>query len=554
MAAGANELAASKCEEALTCLDGWLAPRKAGYASPEPANPVDIPGRYHASYTLLAQCQMQMGHPKQAATTYTRLLGNPAIVMCPAQRDQIAHARDRLVRQLAAATQPANPSVGPSLPDNGLRPSSPAEFESSVARGSAPPVVRHAATDRRPKVTVITVCRNGAGYLRECVESILNQTLPDWELLLINDGSTDDTGRVIDDLTRRDARVKPFHFPDSRGPYVRRNSALRQAEAEFIVIQDADGIMSPAKLERLYREIAKNDRMAMVGSYYRIFLEEFRGLEHTEPCELPVDHDTIVASCVSWRAISHGMSIIRKALFDTIGPYDENPFAADAFWSAKLALYAEAGGAVKMANIPEHLTLVRVHSGSEAQLLPVFDPRGRRVRYRLYCECKLRRVREKWRQQPQLDLAAELRSCNCSDFLTRFKAQIIQWENETLAADFISDLLRGASSCFRQGAHASCVSILNGVEAMQRDIARRVRGFDLLRGLGYWASGLSEQGVSFVQREIENHDDPLAHQFLRDCHEQGPSMDVQNWYAEHAFGLALHPAGAERPRVRGALV
>jgi glycosyltransferase involved in cell wall biosynthesis len=176
------------------------------------------------------------------------------------------------------------------------------------------------------------------------VDSILAQTLTEWELMLIDDGSTDNTRRLIEQLADSDPRIQAHHFPDNRGPYVRRNFAICRAASDFIVIQDADDIMVPTKLERLYEAINRDPNLAIVGSLHRTFPEEFRGLEHTEPCELPVDHETIVASCASWRAaISHGMSIIRKSLFETIGLYDENPFAADAFWSAKLALYAQIG-------------------------------------------------------------------------------------------------------------------------------------------------------------------------------------------------------------------
>jgi glycosyltransferase involved in cell wall biosynthesis len=532
LAAGAKELAACKCQETLVCLDKWLKLRSIGCMPAEPAGHVDIPGRYHVGYTLLAHCQTLMGRHKQAAVTYAQLLENPHVVLTPAQRDQIVQARDRLIRHLADAGQPA-------------------DSDSSVVCASSPGALCGAEIGRPPKVTVVTVCRNGQRYLKECVESILGQTMADWELLLIDDGSTDGSERLIDDFTRQDARIKPYRFPDNCGPYVRRNFAIRQAASEFIVIHDVDDIMDPVKLERLYQEINRDDALAMVGSYHRTFLDEFHDLEHTEPCELPVDHDAIAACCASWRAgISHGTAIIRKALFDTIGLYDENPFAADTFWSAKLALYAETGAPAKMANLPEYLTLIRIHAGSQTQLLPVFDPRGRRVRYRLYCECKLRRIRENWRAQPRLDVAAELRNCTCADFLTRFKAKIIQWESETLSADFVNDLLAGALSCFRQRAYVSCVSILNGLDVMQRDIARRVPGFDLLRAMAFHASGLRAQSLIHVRREIENHDSPMAGRFLHDSQEQGPSMDVRSWCLQHGSGLTLRLAGEERRQVR----
>jgi glycosyltransferase involved in cell wall biosynthesis len=551
IAAGARELAACKCEEMLACLDGWLELRRLGCTMSEPSGYVDIAGRCLAGHTLLAQCYMQMGRYEQVVATYTRLLQNPSVEIAPAQRDSIVQVRDRLASQLEQTAQPMNQPVDSGGPHAAAGTTG---TDSSAAIGPRPAVMTGAAAGSRPKVTVITACRNVQRYLKECVDSILNQTMTDWELFLIDDGSTDNTRRLIEDYARQDTRIQAHYFPDSRGPYVRRNFAIGRAASDFIVIHDADDIMVPTKLEKLHREITGDNCLAIVGSHHRTFLYEYRGLQYTEAGDLPVGHDTIVASCVSWRAaISHGTAIIRKSLFDTIGLYDENPFASDAFWSAKLALYAQIGAPVKMANIPEYLTLLRIHPSSQTQILPVFDPRGRRVRYRHYCECKLRRVREKWRQQASLDVAAELRNCNCSDFLLRFKAKIIEWESETLPVRFINSLLAGALTSLRQKAYVSCVIILNGLEVMQRDVARRVKGFDLVGAMALHASGLSEQGLKHLQQEIENHDNPLARQFAHDSCEQGLSMDVPGWCERNAPRLELRLGGEERERVRVAL-
>ncbi len=552
--AGASELAACKCEETIACLDGWLGLKRLGCTSSESVNHADIAGRYVTSCTLLAQCCMQMGCHEQVVAAYTRLLENPIVQIPATRRDEIVQVRDRLACRLEARTQPENPPARQVRKEVGSMSGSPLGSVSSVAQDASSLIGSSAPAGRRPKVTVITTCHNGERYLKECVDSILDQTMTDWELFLVDDGSTDNTGRMIEDYARRDARIRPCHFPDSRGPYVRRNFAIRRAASDFIVIQDADDIMSPTKLERLHSEITRNDCLGMVGSFPRMFLEEFRGLEYTEPGDLPTDHDTIAASCTVWRAtISHGTAIIRKSLFDTIGLYDENPFAADAFWSAKLALYGHVVAPVKMANVPEYLTLIRVHPGSQTQTLPVFDPRGRRARYRRYCECKLRRIWEKWRRQPQFDVATELRDCTCSDFLTRFKAEILQWESEVLPVHLVNDLLTGALSSFRGKAYVSCMMILNGLEVMQPDIARRVTGFDLLRGTALHASGLPERGLTYLQREIENHDSFVARRFLDDSREQGALMDVHRWCAENASSLELRLAGEERERIRVAM-
>jgi len=493
---------------------------------------------------------MQMGDSRRVVATYNRLLDHPVVQMPAAQKQAIMQVRDCLARRLEAARKPEGAPAAPVRNDVGSRVDSPPSPGRPAVPGPSASVANAAAVDSRPKVTVITSCHNSARYLEECVESVLGQTMADWELFLIDDGSTDETRRTIEEYARRDARIRAFHFADNRGPYVRRNFAIRRAASDFVVIQDADDIMAPTKLERLFGEIRRDDDLAMVGSFIRTFLEEFRGIEYTETSNLPLDSDTILASCAVWQAtISHGTAILRKAVLDQIGLYDENPFAADAFWSAKLALYAETGAAVRVANVPEYLTLIRIHSASQTQTLPVFDPRNRRVRYRHYCECGLQRIREKQRKQPQLDVAAELRNCNCSDFLLRFKAKILQWESETLPTRFLNDLLGGAVGAFQSQSHVTCATILNGLEVIQRDIARRVMGFDLFRAMALHASGLPDRGWIHAQREIENHDSSVARRFLQDSREQGASMVVHRWYAEHASHLELRLAEADPARI-----
>jgi len=402
-------------------------------------------------------------------------------------------------------------------------------------------------TQGEPGISVVVACHNCAEFLSECIDSIRAQTLSQWELFLLDDGSTDGTRRIIEEYVRRDARIKPYCFDDNRGPYVRRNFAIERASAPFIVIQDSDDLMSPVKLDTLYNEIKNDDSLAMVGAFYRTFLERFQELERTDPIELPLGHDEIAEKMSAWRhGISHVSAIIRKSMFERIGPYDENPFASDSFWSAKLAEYARHCPDVRFKNVPAYLTLYRVHATSQTQVLSTVDPRNRRVRYRQYCECKLQKIREKAAACPILDIAAELRGCDCSDFLTRFKAQIIKWESEPVQPEVMWRLLETVVALFNNRSYVSCVSFLNGIEIMDRGLAERFLNFDLLKAMALYALNVKESSLSCLHREIENHENPAAREFLRDFFERGQTQDVQKWCAEHAGQFSLEIEEAPR--------
>src|SRR5690606_27273688 len=90
-----------------------------------------------------------------------------------------------------------------------------------------------------PKVSVIIPVYNAEKYLRECIDSVLAQTFDDFELLLINDGSTDGSGKICDEYAQKDARVKVFH-KENGGVSSARNLGLDNAKGEWITFIDSD--------------------------------------------------------------------------------------------------------------------------------------------------------------------------------------------------------------------------------------------------------------------------------------------------------------------------
>lgn len=405
-----------------------------------------------------------------------------------------------------------------------------------------------------PKVTVVTACHNAERYLAESLESVRRQSLQEWELFLLDDASSDGTREIIQEYARRDARIKAFYFDTNAGPYVRRNFAIERAGSDFIVIQDSDDLMTPTKLETLYSAISSDSRLAMVGSFYRTFLDEFKDIRYTDPVDLPLEHGQIAEQAATWQhGISHIAAIIRKSMFDCIGGYDENPFGSDAFWSAKLAEYSRHNPNIRFENLPEYLTLYRIHEVSQTQALSMFDPRNRRIRYRSYCEYKLKRVREKIRSARETDVARELRACTCSDFLTRFKAEIIKWENEPLDIRVPENLLKNAVAAFNSAYYVSCVNLLNSVETMEPSLPKRIVGFDLLRAMAFFALDMNDHSAARLEDEIANHDSLAARKFKADAFEQEAELDVAAWYRENAqqYNVGLHAVEREATTCRG---
>lgn len=113
-----------------------------------------------------------------------------------------------------------------------------------------------------PKISVIVPVYNVEPYLRQCVDSILNQTFTDFELLLVDDGSTDRSGAICDEYASIDTRVKVFHTTN-RGVSAARNLGIDKASAEWITFVDSDDFVENNYLTSLYK--GKDCDLSYVG-------------------------------------------------------------------------------------------------------------------------------------------------------------------------------------------------------------------------------------------------------------------------------------------------
>ena len=101
------------------------------------------------------------------------------------------------------------------------------------------------------EISVIVPVYNSERYIKRCVDSILSQTFKDFELILLDDGSTDQSGRLCDDYAEQDSRIRVIH-QKNQGQASTRNTGIRLASAEWIAFVDADDMIHPQYFEILY--------------------------------------------------------------------------------------------------------------------------------------------------------------------------------------------------------------------------------------------------------------------------------------------------------------
>lgn len=119
-----------------------------------------------------------------------------------------------------------------------------------------------------PAISVIVPVYKAENYLAKCVDSILNQTFGDFELLLIDDGSPDRSGALCDEYAVRDSRVRVFH-QENGGVSAARNAGMKAACGDYLAFCDADDYLEGNALERLYTALTENGAdTAGCGHYY----------------------------------------------------------------------------------------------------------------------------------------------------------------------------------------------------------------------------------------------------------------------------------------------
>lgn len=117
-------------------------------------------------------------------------------------------------------------------------------------------------------VSIIMPSYNTGNYIAESIQSVLNQTYENWELIIVDDCSTDNTDEIV--ASFKDERIKYFKNETNSGAALTRNRALREAQGEWIAFLDSDDLWMPEKLERQIKFMEKNGYVFSYHEYEKI--------------------------------------------------------------------------------------------------------------------------------------------------------------------------------------------------------------------------------------------------------------------------------------------
>lgn len=203
-------------------------------------------------------------------------------------------------------------------------------------------------------VSVITPCYNGERYLAETIESVLGQTYANWEMIVIDDGSTDRSADIAAAYAARDSRIQLL-TQSNAGAACARNAGIRQARGRYIALLDADDVWEPVFLERQLAFMEEKDAICACSAYRRID-EQGREIQHpTVPMAVITPRDMRVMNrigCLTglYDSKRYGKVFLREELKSIRDDY--------AYWYDIVSLEGKAYGN------PEILARYRVLSGS----------------------------------------------------------------------------------------------------------------------------------------------------------------------------------------------
>ena len=209
-----------------------------------------------------------------------------------------------------------------------------------------------------PNVSIIMTVLNGEKFISKSIESILSQTFKDWELIIVNDYSTDSTLEIIENY--KSQKIKLINNKKNMGTAISRNIAISQADGNYITIVDSDDIVLPKKFEMQKEYLDKYKNIGLVGCNYDYINEND---EIKKPNNDTFSQLSFASSpeYIKWgllwnNVICHSSVMFRKSLFEKIGGYkDKFPFSCDYY------LWTDFNRITKIYQFPQKLLYYRIH-------------------------------------------------------------------------------------------------------------------------------------------------------------------------------------------------
>jgi glycosyltransferase involved in cell wall biosynthesis len=202
-----------------------------------------------------------------------------------------------------------------------------------------------------PLISVVMPVHNALPFLDESIRSILEQTLGDFEFVILDDASTDGSLELLREWTRRDARIRLHESKQRLGLSGSSNAVVSKARAPIVARMDADDIAHPDRLRRQWNIIEHRSDVAVIGTLCN-------GIDASGREVRPRDRWRLVRHSI-YIPFPHGSAMFRREVFDQVGGYDENADGGE-----DQDLFSRMAARGRVLTLPDVLYSYRYHSSN----------------------------------------------------------------------------------------------------------------------------------------------------------------------------------------------
>ena len=210
--------------------------------------------------------------------------------------------------------------------------------------------------NKLPLISILMPVYNAGDFLVESIKSIRNQTLKDWELIVVDDGSTDKSSEILKKYAEKDSRIKIFKFKKNKGLAYALNYGLNKARGKYLARMDADDISYPKRLEIQLRYLKRNPKVVAVGTQVKLINEKGNFIGYKK---FPTDPEKIYQMMGTMMAIQHPTLLTYTKIIKKC-PYANHTTAEDVSMFFKLLQYGN------FLNTKEVLFKYRIRKNSDS--------------------------------------------------------------------------------------------------------------------------------------------------------------------------------------------
>ncbi|HII3823303.1 TPA: glycosyltransferase family 2 protein [Pasteurella multocida] len=224
--------------------------------------------------------------------------------------------------------------------------------------------------ENKPLVSVLICAYNVEKYIEEYINAVINQTYKNLEIIIVNDGSSDNTYFLLKKLAEKDNRIKILNFNNHIGIISALNEGLKEIAGEYIARTDSDDITKPDWIEKILTCMQNDPKIIAMGSYLTVLSEENNGSvlanHHKNKVEWknPLEHKDIVEKMLFGNPIHNNSMVMRSEIYTKYHLiYDP-----DYHYAEDYKFWLEVSRIGKLANYPESLVYYRLHRNQTSSI------------------------------------------------------------------------------------------------------------------------------------------------------------------------------------------